>query len=314
MNYTCLPEKNTDKTTEISSRITLVTPEYAGTLLDSQGQNRNIRFSHVEQLARDMSAGKWIIGDPIKLDNNGSLIDGQHRLLAVIKSKTSQYFLILSGYLPESKQVLDTGLRRSAANIGQILGKDITQTDEATINVLYLPGSSIKLTTTERLTIYDIYKEGIKFANKQEKRKDEYGLTAVVRALIAKAYYYENHERLEQFCQTYQTGHVIIGNEDSSAVALRNYRIKIKTGNVTINTYVGREMFYLAAQESLEKFIKRQIIKKILFKEREAIDRYPIPHIHKNWEKYCKRYKAISSTLINADINSEITRLYQEAR
>lgn len=299
---------NINGSPEIRSAIRIITPEEAEILLKCQGTNRNIRRSSVEQLARDMESGNWIIGDPIKLDNNGVLIDGQHRLSAVILTKKPQKFLVLTGYLPESKQVLDTGLSRTAANIGQILGKDITQRDESLVNVFYLPGSRSKLTTTERLVIYDIYRDGIKFADSCSKTNENHSMTSTTRVLIAKAYYYENHELLKNFCQVYQTGFAIDGDDDSSAIALGYYKQKISS-HKREGTYDGRQSFYLAAQESLEKFIKRQAVKKILFKQRDTVDRYPIPHIHKNWEKYGKRYKAMIPELINTEIKSQIAKL-----
>jgi len=90
---------------KISASVEAVTPNMAKEWLDSQGQNRRVKPAHVQRLSRDMVDGHWIVADPLKFDNTGLLMDGQHRLAALIKSKTTQKFLILRGYSTEAKKL-----------------------------------------------------------------------------------------------------------------------------------------------------------------------------------------------------------------
>lgn len=49
--------------------------------------NRSIRESKVNKYARDMLTGNWLeTGEPLKISNTGVLLDGQHRLHALVRA------------------------------------------------------------------------------------------------------------------------------------------------------------------------------------------------------------------------------------
>lgn len=94
-----------------------ITPERAQELLDRNKRNRHIRGSIVEQYARDMTNGNWYnVGDTIKISVDGDLLDGQHRLRAIILSETTQKMMVVSGLEPETQNVMDSGARRTLAD------------------------------------------------------------------------------------------------------------------------------------------------------------------------------------------------------
>lgn len=75
---------------------------------------RKVKQNVVNDYAKDMTNRTWIFcGDCIRFDKNGKLIDGQHRLRAIIKSKTAQKFVVVQGLEPESALVMDIGHKRS---------------------------------------------------------------------------------------------------------------------------------------------------------------------------------------------------------
>ena len=72
-----------------------VTPQVAHELLAKQGNAfRKLSLGYVERLAADMKAGRWNGLSVLSFENSGRLVDGQHRLHAVIQSETSIEFLI----------------------------------------------------------------------------------------------------------------------------------------------------------------------------------------------------------------------------
>ena len=104
-------------------RIETITPEIAQEYLGANTANRNISRNRVFQYAEDMENGRWhFSGDPIKFSASGEMIDGQHRLMAVIDSKTTQEFVVIRNLGEKSKYVTDTGMPRSAANLLQFGG------------------------------------------------------------------------------------------------------------------------------------------------------------------------------------------------
>lgn len=103
----------------------LVTPEYAAQLLAGNTHNRDISLHHVIALAEDMAAGAWDRnGETIKIAADGTVIDGQHRLLACIRSGCSFWTLIVTD-LPSVavQESVDTGLVRGLGAVLKLRGE-----------------------------------------------------------------------------------------------------------------------------------------------------------------------------------------------
>ena len=119
--------KNRAKTTTQTATTTweLVTPEIAQKFIESMGPNRRVVQKHVDYLAQAMKNGEWVesAGDPVRFNEQGELIDGQHRLWAIIETGMSFHFNIVRGLPIESMAVLDTGRSRSLRNFLEIAGE-----------------------------------------------------------------------------------------------------------------------------------------------------------------------------------------------
>lgn len=71
----------------IFTREERITPEKAKQWLEMNHHNRPLSDVYCNELARDMKEGRWHVnGESIKFDSSGFLIDGQHRLKAVVRS------------------------------------------------------------------------------------------------------------------------------------------------------------------------------------------------------------------------------------
>jgi len=105
---------------------TFVTPEYALKLLEKNTMNRPCRQAVVDHYAKEMSSGNWMedTGEAIKFSKEGKLLDGQHRLMAVVKSGKGQNFHFVHGLDESTFHVLDTGAKRSPGDIMNIAGID----------------------------------------------------------------------------------------------------------------------------------------------------------------------------------------------
>ena len=77
------------------SKIIMVTPELASEWLGkSCAKNQNVVQKRVGQYAKMMRKGEWVISNPLTFDMEGSLIDGRHRLHAVIESGSITPFVV----------------------------------------------------------------------------------------------------------------------------------------------------------------------------------------------------------------------------
>lgn len=101
-------ESTTFESAEPSARLMRIPPATAQAWLARSAGNRAIRATHVEYLANAIEAGDWLInGDAIRFDGNGSLIDGHHRLHAVVKSGQAIQSIVVTGLCPEARFAID---------------------------------------------------------------------------------------------------------------------------------------------------------------------------------------------------------------
>ena len=104
------------KTMLKTEQVTL-TPKIAHQLLTNNENNRNLRMSVVEKYARDIINNEWkLTGEPIQIDWNGNLINGQHRCQAVILADKSIDVFIISGLDPKTQSVIDVSVKRTAVD------------------------------------------------------------------------------------------------------------------------------------------------------------------------------------------------------
>lgn len=97
-----------------------ITPDAAAKLLSTNyGGQRSIKGTNVEKLVEVMKAGKWnpYVGDLIRITRDGVLVDGQHRLLAVIESGVTCEFLLAENFDIGDFPYIDTGASRIAKDV-----------------------------------------------------------------------------------------------------------------------------------------------------------------------------------------------------
>lgn len=137
MNFQTLLNSGKIRPLEIKERIFVaeVCPELAEILLSwNFADNRKASSEYVGRLSADMRAGRWRLGnDAITIDSEGRLVNGQHRLNAVVQSKTTQLFLFLVGVEPESALILDVGKNRQMYERIHVSGVRMTSKECAVI-------------------------------------------------------------------------------------------------------------------------------------------------------------------------------------
>lgn len=106
------------------SRVQRITPSKAEELLAANTTNRPLSRSTVRAFAEAMRRGDWLVTHQgIAFDTNGVLVDGQHRLAAVIEADVPVEMTVFTDVEPNTFDVLDTGKRRNAADVLAIEGE-----------------------------------------------------------------------------------------------------------------------------------------------------------------------------------------------
>lgn len=92
----------------MTQTITL-TPELAAEMLEHNTLNRPLSDQHVSRIARQIKTGKWRFnGDTIKIADTNDVLDGQHRLWAVIEAKVPIETILVRGIERDAFATIDT--------------------------------------------------------------------------------------------------------------------------------------------------------------------------------------------------------------
>ena len=103
-----------------TSIVETITPQKAQEYLAKSGGNRNISKPVVRSYANSMKEGKWLLnGEPIVFDVDGVLLNGHHRLNAVIEANVPIQTFVTRGVEHESFSTFDCGRNRT---LGQLIG------------------------------------------------------------------------------------------------------------------------------------------------------------------------------------------------
>lgn len=142
---------------QLKSKIETITPHMAAEYLATNKTNRPLSKVHVAGLSKSMTAHEWLCnGESIKFDHWGNLLDGQHRLHAVIASGISIETVVQTGLSPASFDTIDTGRLRSGADVLYLMGHDYPKIMSAAVRILILLSRSAKAATKSRVNNRDL--------------------------------------------------------------------------------------------------------------------------------------------------------------
>lgn len=94
-----------------------ITPEMAKNWLQKNTNNRKVRRDHVMRIAKAIVASKWkMTGDPIRFSTE-RLIDGQHRLLAIVEAGVPVSSVVMFDVPDEAFDYIDQNNKRTTADV-----------------------------------------------------------------------------------------------------------------------------------------------------------------------------------------------------
>lgn len=118
---------------EVTVSIELITPEMAQDFIDKSEQlftnlkgkcQRKSRKKVIDGYSDEMLDGKWKFNaETIKFDKEGRLMDGYHRMKAVVKSGQAQIFLVVRGIDNSVMDTIDVGHTKTAQEMLEIFNK-----------------------------------------------------------------------------------------------------------------------------------------------------------------------------------------------
>jgi hypothetical protein len=111
-------------TSTVSASIEIIWPDQARAWLENNNtHNRKIKKVHLQRLVDDFNNGRFrFTGASISFSSDGTLIDGQHRLLACVTSGQPFVSIVVRGLEPKAQDHTDLAAVRSVGDILQLNG------------------------------------------------------------------------------------------------------------------------------------------------------------------------------------------------
>jgi hypothetical protein len=129
----------TDGVARVRSRVQTITPARAAEMLVANTTNRPVSRSVVRGFAEAMRRGDWMVTHQgIAFDRKGVLVDGQHRLAAIVEADVPVAVTVFTEVDEGTFDVLDTGKRRNAADVLAIEGEKSTTMLAAMVRTVWL--------------------------------------------------------------------------------------------------------------------------------------------------------------------------------
>lgn len=117
-------DKSRQTQTQITTTVETITPLRAQDYLARNRGNRHMTDARVTLYASAMQRGEWQVnGEPIQFDNEGDLLNGQHRLHGCVRAGVPFTTLVVRGLPRGVFATLDTGKKRTAGDNIALLGQ-----------------------------------------------------------------------------------------------------------------------------------------------------------------------------------------------
>lgn len=264
----------------METKIMVITPDLAKKWLATNNQNRPIRMRRVEALARDMLSGNFVTTHQgIAFDEDGHLIDGQHRLTAIVFSGVSCKMTVTTGVPRECMFAVDNGAARDVRDfiaINNLFDGDVAFRQNSTVGVIrqlihFGYNSGMNVTNAEILKVLSHYANEVK-AIYEKSGSTTSMITAPIRAAaLAAVINGENIDDIGLFFQVYAKGDTsgCFGCNTPAAFNLSRTVLKAKANKMSIN----KGKLYSMAQNAIYQFIRGDGVKVIKACKN---DRYPV--------------------------------------
>lgn len=238
-----------------------VTSAIAEQWLEANDGNRRLNWTYIGQLARDMKAGRFACTHQgIAFDTQGRLIDGQHRLWAVLEADMPVRMRVFYNESPENAVHIDGNHPRRAAdrmtlahNLGTVRADEL-----ATLRAM-LGGIAMltkRRTIHEEMPLLERHREAIHFAHEHLPNTRPAGLAnCMSRAVVARAWYCVTDDRvMSRFCEVLRRG-ASRSPQEGIVVTLRDQLMELRRYRTT---QAIRQRQYALTTRALSAYVRHE--------------------------------------------------------
>lgn len=243
----------------IETKLENITPDLAATLLESNIKNRAVSVRLVEKYASDMKAGLWgTTHQGIALYDDYTIADGQHRLMAIVKSGCPQKMLVTYGLQHEQSVEIDAHRPRSAID-GITIGGLSDWVNARHINLANFLTHPTRLSAQQIILFLEKHKKSAQFAIEHLAANRRYLTNNVIYSAVAVAHMNGvNPARLARFCSLYYSGN-IEGKHENAVIRLRDEFM-----NNSRNGWQDKWEKYMKAQRAIHAFVTSEPLSRLV--------------------------------------------------
>lgn len=251
-------------------RIRTVTPTMAAKWLDAEVKNRPVRSTLVRKYSRDMRNDNWGFSESaIIVTSSDGIINGRHRLHAIVDTGRSQRFIVVRGADPDMVLHMDQGSKRTAqqaANISGACGRRLSGLDMSLAWFVIHQAKEVRHNGShnERIAAVKRLDASVGFVTSKVTNTVRGITTTAVLAPVVRAHHIGHDvDRLGEFLEVITTG-LQAETGDWAAVILRNWCIADAT-TVSSMRHGGsdRQLVFNKSQNALGMFLLRQRASKL---------------------------------------------------
>lgn len=233
-----------------------ITPSMATEMLESSDINyRRLSDARVEQFAQDIKSNKWELnGETIKVNDKGSVIDGQHRLWAIIVANKSIKTWVIRGVdnYETILSTIDTGRARTFADVLRRKGVKNAAVAASTVrNAMLLEAGKItdskrRLSShREQLAFYKNHAQDISDAIAMSHRIRSLGLMPAAR-IATLAYMFNKINKTKAAAFMHGVGHHNSLGQGHPCYVLHEQLAKVRDKKLKVGRFTRMAWFILA--------------------------------------------------------------------
>jgi hypothetical protein len=240
--------------------------------LEGNTHNRPLNQGAVDMLAQEIREGRWkLTHQGIAFDKDGVLIDGQHRLWAVIESGVTVPMVVSHGFELGVQTVIDTHRPRSAADritLADTFGR-VSPVEASTLKRLVKgAGAWPRWGPGLELSLFEKHRAAVQFAVSAFPGRRPRITKGPVYAVIGRAFYTQDHTVLKAFANVLFSGE-IHGKGETAAILLRDALLTTKDGSA-----IRSDVAYLKTEAALRAYIDGRPLQRLAPATEEL---FPLP-------------------------------------
>jgi hypothetical protein len=253
-----------------------ITPTKAKEYLALNTNNRSFQQNTASLYARLMKNGDWLLnGDTIRFNVHGDLVDGQHRLAAVVEAKVPLSTYVVRNLPIEAQLTLDQQRKRSAGDMLKMYGISDGNRMAAIVRMVHrwrngdrgmygFSSGGTMLSAKEVVDIVEVDEDGVYIEATKRSGLASMRILAPSRAIGTMIVLMEEADagKAKEFFDQIESGAGL--EEGDPVLTLRRYWLRLSTKDQHRN--VASPVYLMAGVRAWDAFLEGRVLTQIGYK------------------------------------------------